>query len=389
MEDILHAAHGGRRSLDAAFFRRKADDQRTIVDSGEDVRVLTKAMAAFTSLQHVQILRLQDEADRHLLDFLQEMEGADAPRVELDWTPACVHATKTVGAALLQSRSNFSRFSGPMMNTQAALAIRKSMPQAVTFLASRLTCLELHFDDGPNLDERMRELSDLFRTVFSAARNLQALHIGFPSRLPISLKLEDIFHNIQWERLRAFGIQAWRLESHEIINLARRHCRTLRGLRLRDVHLKEGSMWKDVLAMLRAEMEQLDWVSLRRVDYSKHFDELWASSMEVADDPPAGASDSDDEDEFPTQFSLSDDEGISDDEDSDEQSNADTDHGPDANELTLSLDTPVSLPFCTCSRSSYPASADNLGDNGTFVVYHQRKMWEKWVVGRCPEHYSG
>ncbi len=389
VEEILHAASGDRQTLDASYFKRKADEQRSIVESGEDVRVLTKAMAAFTSLQHVQILRLQDEADRHLLDILQEMEDTDAPRVELKWTPACVHAAKTVGEALMQSRSPFNRFSGPMMNAQAALAFKQSMPQTVSFLASRLTCLELHFDDGPHLDERMRELSHLFRTVFFAAKNLQALHIGFPSRLPIGLKLEDIFHNVQFEKLRAFGVQAWRLEAHEIMNLARRHSRTLRGLRLRDVHLKEGSMWKDVLAMLRAEMEQLDWVSLRRVDYAKHFDELWASSMEVADDPVASASDTDDEDEFPAQFNISNDEGASDGEDSDEHSDADTDHGPDANELALSLDTPVSLPFCTCSRSSYPVSADDLGDNGLFVLYHQRKMWEKWVIGRCLEHSSG
>lgn len=391
VEEILHhATNGVRPSLDASWFKNRADDQRRIVESGEDVRVLTKAMTAFTSLQHVQILRLQDEADRLLLDFLQEIEGTDAPRLQLKWTPACVHASKTVGEALMESRSPFSRFSGPMMNTEAALAVKNSIPQTVTFLASCLACLELHFDDGPFLDDSMRQLSAMFRTVFSAAKNLQALHIGFPSRLPISLKLEDIFHHVRWEKLRAFGIQAWHLESSEIINLARRHSRTLRGLRLRDVHLKEGSMWKDVLAMLRAEMEQLDWVSLRRVDYSKHFDEMWAGGMEVIDEPPAGASDSDDENDFPDRFSIPDqDDGASDDDASDEHSDADTDHGPDANELALSLDTPVSLPFCTCSRTSYPASADELGDNGLSVVYHQRKMWEKWVVGRCPEHALG
>lgn len=388
VEDILHAHNGGVQFLDASYFKRKAEDQRIILESGEDVRVLRKAMAAFTSLQHVQILRVQDEADRHLLDFLHEREASGGPVVELQWTPACVHATKTIGEALMQTQSPFSRFSGPMMNTQSVLAIKKSIPQTVSFLASRLTCLELHFDEGLDLNERMGELSDLFRIVFSAARNLQALHIGFPSRMPINLRLEDIFHNVQWERLRAFGIQAWRLESSEIINLARRHSKTLRGLRLRDVHLKEGSMWKDVLAMLRSEMELLDWVSLRRVDYAKHFDELWAGVMEVADDPLAGASDSDNEDDFPTQFNVSDDGVESDEEDSDYHSDADTDHGPEANELDLSSDTPVSLPFCTCSRSSYPASADDLGDNGTYVLYHQRKMWEKWVVGRCPEHSS-
>ena len=354
--------------------------------SEEDLRVLKKAMTAFTSLQHVQILRLQDEADRHLIDFLRESGDDDERAVDLRWTPACIHATRTVGESLIYAQSPFSRFSGPMMTPQSALIIKERIPLTVSLLSSRLTCLELHFDDPDDLDQRMIELSDLFKTVFKAAQNLQALHVGFPSRSPLNLALEDIFHNVQWEKLRAFGIQAWHLHADEIMSLARRHKRTLRGLRLRDVQLREGSMWKDVLVMLRSELDQLDWVSLRRVDYSKHFDELWANSMEVPDDPPGGASDSDDEDNFSARFSLQGFEIDSEADDSEEQSNADTDNGPDANDIALSPDTPISLPFCTCSRSSYPASADDLGDNGQYVNYMQRKLWEKWVVGRCPEH---
>lgn len=60
----------------------------------------------------------------------------------------------------------------------------------------------------------------------------------------------------------------------------------------------------------------------------------------------------------------------------------DTNRGPDANELALSPDTPTSIPFCTCLRSSYPTNADDLGDNGRSVTYHQRKMWEVWVCGK-------
>lgn len=387
IRDILLSAHGASHYLDAAYIEAKARDQTTLVRTREDFRVLKKAMSAFTSLQHVQILRLQDEGDRQLLDFLQGDEADGARAIELEWTPACFHATKTMGEALVHAQSPFSRFSGPMMNTQSALAIRQSIPRIVPVLSSRLTCLELHFDDGLDLDEKMREILNLFHTVFSAANNLQALHIGFPSHSPLSLGLEEVFHNVYWDKLRAFGIQSWRLDAEEIILLARRHSRTLRGLRLRDVLLKEGSMWKDVLTMLREEMDLLDWVSLRRVDYFKHFDELWRNSMEVPDDPPGGASDSDDEDNFSARFSAPDhdyEDSIAD--DSDEQSNADTDNGPEANDISLAPDTPISLPFCTCSRSSYPASADDLGDNGQYVNYQQRKMWEKWVIGRCPEH---
>ncbi|KAL9599111.1 MAG: hypothetical protein Q9219_004069 [cf. Caloplaca sp. 3 TL-2023] len=370
-------------------FRNKAEDQQRILQTAEDTRILRKAMSAFESLQHVQILRLQDEADRMLLEALDESELQQASMVDLKWTPACTHAASTIAEALLYARSPFSRFSGPMMNSQSALAIQDRIPPTVPLLASRLTCLELHFDDTEALEDRMRATSRLFRTVFTAAQSLQAVHVGFPSRAPLDLGLEEIFHSIHWEKLRAFGIQAWRLTADEIVQLARRHSKTLRGLRLRDVQLREGSMWKDVLMMLRMEMEQLDWVSLRRVDYAKHFDELWADSMEVGDGS-LGGSESEDEDDFPPAFGLhGSDYGSEDDYDSDDEpSIADTDHGPDANDIALSPNTTASLPFCTCSRSSDPASADDLGDNGLFVIYQQRKMWEKWVIGRCPEHSS-
>jgi hypothetical protein len=389
--ELLHHANGDLKSLDASYFQHKADAQREIVRSGEDLRVLKKAMMAFRSLQHVQILRLQDESDRALLEYIQDNDPEALRLVDLRWAPACTHALNTTYEAMAYSKSPVSRFSGPQMHPQSFLAMRKAIPDAISSLCERLTCLELHFDDPTDLKAKIIELSPFFQQVFISAKNMQAVHIGFPSRQPLDLKLEDIFHHVYWEKLRAFGVQALRLDAEEIMDLARRHRKTLRGLRLRDVQLKEGSMWKDVLAMLRAEMELLDWVSLRRVDYSNNFNALWGDSMEVPDYPPGGASDSDDEDDFHAHVELeedvypAEDEGEDDDDDS-VQSDADTDHGPDANELALSPDTPASLPFCTCSRSSFPATADDLGDNGHFVSYQQRKLWEKWVIGRCPEH---
>ena len=377
--------------LHAASLRAREKDQTKILRSGEDVRILKKAMTAFATLQHVQILRLTDEADQRLLKML-EGDGSDAapsgqPVVDLRWSPACYHATKTIAEALTSTQSSFNKFSGPMMSPQSMLAIQSNIPQTFSLLASGLTCLELHFEDGADLNTRVQELSGLLRAVFSAAKNLQAVHIGFPSRTPLDLNLEDIFHDIKWDKLRAFGVQACRLEAREIIWLVRRHSKTLRGLRLRDVLLKEDSMWKDVLQVLRTEMEQLDWVSLRRIDYSNHFDDSWEGSMEVPDDIAFGSSDSDDEDDFPSH--LSDADFDDSDDGSDERSNADTDHGPNANELALSPDTPVSLRFCTCSNGSRRLSADDLGDNGHSVTYPQRKMWEKWVIGGyCPEHSS-
>lgn len=401
-------AHEGRRSVgdylrsldpyasdhfyisDAAELRDREKDQAKILRSREDARILKKAMAAFTTLQQVQILRLENEADRRLINFLSirpDQTPGQSP-VDLRWPNACYHATKTLMEALMHGRSPFSRFSGPMMNPNSILAVHRKIPQTIAAFASGLTCLELHFEDGTELNRRILDLSGAFNMVFSAAVNLQAVHIGFPSRTPLELSLEEVFHHVKWDKLRAFGIQAWHLEANEIVQLARRHSKTLRGLRLRDVLLKEDSTWKDVLFMLRAEMEQLDWVSLRRIDYSNHFDEVWAVSMEVPDDPPGGASDSDDENEIPDHFNNMDLDPDTEGDESDDFSNADTDNGPDANEFALSPDTPTSMPFCTCSRSSYPANADELGDNGRFVTYQQRKAWEKWVCGRCVEHSS-
>ncbi|KAL6716533.1 hypothetical protein ACLMJK_006100 [Lecanora helva] len=380
------------RLSDAIELRNKEQDQAKIIRTKRDVQVLRDAMIAFIALQHVQILRLETEADRRLLNYLNVRHSNDplgrAP-VDLRWPPACYHATKTLAEALILAQSPFSRFSGPMMNPYSLLSIQRKIPRVIATFCSSLTCLEIHFEDGRDLDDRVLELSSCFQSVFSSAAGLQAVHIGFPTRTPLQLGLEEVFHNVRWDKLRAFGIQAWRLEADEIISLARRHKKTLRGLRLRDVLLKEGSSWKDVLHVLRTELEQLDWVSLRRIDYSAHFDEvseIAKQSIEVPDDPPPSGSDSDEEDEFPNHLNDMDLEDESDGDDSDEVSDADTDHGPDANEFALSPDTPTSMPFCTCSRSAYPTNPEDLGDNGRFVTYQQRKLWEKWVCGRCAEH---
>ncbi|KAI9762791.1 MAG: hypothetical protein M4579_000143 [Chaenotheca gracillima] len=398
VEELFRRFPGDFQSMDTRHFVLKANEQRELVRTRSDLNALTRAIFAFKSLQHVQILRLQDEADRVLLEHLRENDELANQLVELRWTPACAHGTRTLGQALLESQSPFTRFSGPMMNPQSAVLLDDGRISRTTIpsLASRLTCLELHFDEGTELDGRIQALSGLFRDVFMAATGMQAVHIGFPSRSPLNLGLEQVFHGVKWEKLRAFGIQAWRLDADEIIALARRHRKTLRGIRLRDVLLRQSSMWKTVLGMLREEMELLDWVSLRRIGYERSFDEMFAGTMEIPPDPPGVASDSDEEDSFPTHISNGEDDDEdedhsddSDDDSVDSTNEDDDDNGPEANALALDPDTPSSLPWCSCGRGSYPETSDELGDNGQMVDYVQRKLWEKWVVGRCPEHSRG
>lgn len=372
-------------------FVGKVNEQREIVQTQEDARVLNKAISAFTSLQHVQILRVQDVEDGLLISYIREHDRLNQ-LVELKWAPACSHSTKTIGNALLASRSPCSRFSSPMLSPQSALGAVNDPPSTLSLLAERLTCLELHFDDGTDLDHRMRELSGLSKAVFSAAKNMQALHIGFPSHRPLSLKLEELFHHVKWDKLLAFGIQAWRLDAEEIIGLARRHRDKLRGLRLRDVLLKDGSRWRDVLEFLREDMIRLDWVSLRRIDYENHFEEQRIVGAEIPDEPFMGSDSSDAESEdwehgrededYPAQ-DADDDVNESDDSGRDSDSDAGSavpEQGGDVHLPPISPDTPASVPWCNCSNHD---SVEALNDDGISVSYTQRKFWEKWVVRRA------
>ncbi|EGC41173.1 F-box domain-containing protein [Histoplasma capsulatum var. duboisii H88] len=364
---------------------RRLQEQKRLVSSGEDFASLKRAMQAFKSLQHIKVLKVQDETERELLQFIERHDNPLDPLVSLDWKPACAHAVRTLAIALLESQPPINRFSGPQINPQAALTLKRAPINMVSALAVKLTCLEIHFDAIRYVNAEMRELSEVFHTLFMAAKNMEAVHIGFPSRIPLDLRLEDIFHNVYWEKLRAFGIQAWRLDSEEIIEFARRHRRTLRGLRLRDVLLKEGSMWKDVLSMLREEMENLEWVSLRRIDYSNAFDEKWATSADISDIQSFPNSDSEDDDLF-DRYDAADNadnddyESIGD--ESDGMSSHNGDNGPRAHQIELSPDTATSLisPFARWTTPLTSISVDELEDNGVNVEYRQRKLWEEWVI---------
>jgi hypothetical protein len=147
-------------------------------------------------------------------------------------------------------------------------------------------------------------------------------------------------------------------------------------------------MWKDVLGHLRDQMEVLDWLSLRRIGYEEWYNTQYRDTMEVPPDPPAGASDSDNEG-FIYETEGSDDEANNGNDDEelsdDEHDNENDDGGPDDDDLGMGTDTPSSVLWCNCGRAP-PESADELGDNGKHVDYAKRKMWEQWVVGHCMEH---
>ena len=383
-------------------FQKKISEQRQIISDGYDADVLKRAVAKFTSLQHIQLLRIHDDEDNILLSYLRQHDAARAAAViRLEWTEACTHGSRTIGAALLASNAPCSWFSSPQLSPQSARFLLQHTPNSFATLAARLTCLTLHFDDGDDLDVKMRELSGLFEGVFAAAKNMRAVHVGFPSHRPLNLPLETVFHNVTWDRLVAFGIQGWKLSAEEIINLALRHRERLKGLRLRDVILHDNSLWKDVLGTLRDSMYRLEWVSLRRIGYERDFDDhLQAVGAEVPDDLESESESSDEEDydafsgPSTSQHFADHDSYDSDFHDIDSASesafDSDAEHGGDAHNMEFPpLDSPVtpaSATWCNCNARSWADSPESLGDDGVCVSNAQRKAWEKWVVRRCPEH---
>jgi hypothetical protein len=401
-------------SFDASTYEKKIQEQRTIVDDKEDLDVLIRAFSAFRGLKHVQILPVQDQADAQLLNYLRR-NAQLFEYVDLRWPPACSHSTRTIGDAIILAHGNPERFSSPMLSPQSAQWLAAQPPgagsgfPALQSIAEGLTSIEVHFDGGFELDEQIRDLSPLFKAVFHAAKNLQEVHVGFPTHRPLSLRLEDVFHHVRWEKLIAFGIQSWRLDTEQIIELVSRHRERLKGLRLRDVLLTEGSMWTDVLQYLRNEMKRLEWVSLRRIDYAAHFDDMMASMGGEIQDDWLGGYDSDSMDDLDDEYDEeeeqpeanhangsvighhSDDDTIGSESDSGhEDAASNDDHGPEAHEMSfpqLQPDTPTSQTWCSCDYTSNEREgAENLGDDGIWVTYQKRKLWEKWAVRRCPEH---
>jgi len=405
VDEVLPTLSSSLGQFDVTHYQHRIDEQRTIIESEEDFRVLKQALAAFRDLKHIQILPVQDRADADLISYIRIHEEL-SQYVELRWPPACSHSTRTMGDAIIAAHAKCERFSSPMLSPQSAITLAArppgsgpEFPKPLQLLAEGLTSIEVHFDDGFDLDNKIHELSPLFKAIFHAARNLQEVHVGFPTHRPLGLRLEEVFHYVKWEKLIAFGIQSWRLDTEQIIELVSRHQQKLKGLRLRDVLLTEGSMWKDVLRYLRNEMRRLEWVSLRRIDYATHFDDMMAATgAEIQDDLP-GVYDSESESEElfdddeeanvnGTIFGHHSDESIgseSDGEDSDDE------HGPEANGMGFpnwQPDTPTSQTWCSCehNRNERESMEERLDDNGMVVPNATRKLWEKWVIWRCPEH---
>ncbi|KAL1966434.1 hypothetical protein VTN77DRAFT_4576 [Rasamsonia byssochlamydoides] len=322
-------------------------DQNALVENGCDLMFLKRALVSFSSLQEIKLLRLQDKADEDMLERLRN--GNTEEEFSLDWEPACARAVRNLGVALLGSSCHSVRFFGPQISAEAALKLLQTPSFTISAVGARLTCLDVNFHSSRDVTTIMSNLSEVFREFFLAARNLIIIHIGFPAKSPVDFQLEDIFHRLQWESLRSLGIQGWRLDSAEIIDISLRHRFRLRELRMPCVYLRQGSRWRDILSALHGEMEELESVDLRDIDYANHFDAEIMNGVEV---PPQQV---EREDTIPSVST--------------------THQGRSEAELRqaqqLSLEELRAL------------TADDLGDNGERVEREQWPLWEAWVTSRA------
>ncbi|BCS01019.1 F-box domain protein [Aspergillus luchuensis] len=348
----------------SSIHRRRLDDQKYILDSNLDLRLLRRAIAAFSSLQQVKLLRLQDGADEQLLDHIRERSLGRTTR--LDWEPACTRAVTSLSISLLESNCNSVRFVGPQISPEATVRLLQAPSTSLSALGARLASLDVTFHSAAKLSTYMETLSNVFHDFFLAAKNLTTIHLGFPTNAPLDLALEQIFHHVQWKRLRTLSIQGWRLGSEEIIAFIRRHRRQLRNVRLANVYLRPGGRWRDVLSVLHDEMDLLERIDLRGIDYTSHFDAN-ANAHHHADAAGPGAGSS----QTPTLAIV-------------------VQPTPDMapHKAFLNMDYSNSSPPGKTRRAFSDATlgqlrghtSDVLGDNGESVSHDQRLLWEAWVL---------
>lgn len=385
---------------------QRLEEESSIIDTNYDLTQLRRGLAAFSGLQEIKLFRIQDEADEGLLEFLHHQHirasrnnTEPESSLHLDWDSACSRAVTNLGIALLDSQCSLIRFTGPQISPEATLQLLQAPSATLADMAGRLTSLDINFHSYSDITPKMADLSSVFHRFFIAAKNLVAIHIGFPPKSPFNLHLESIFHNIKWKTLRTLSLQGWRLDADEINVLIRRHREHLRDFRLFAIYLRPGSHWTDVLTVLRNEMEQLDRCDLREIDYEGRFDSLEnAGGIEVF----AWEDEDSDEDEDSTQDEDSDEDMENFDEDIDPAdpatpapssiSVAAGTSPPDMQQLSgFGTDAGGSwLPprlrgkRAPLRRGSWEnlhiISPDELGDNGVHVDREQVRLWEAWVL---------
>ncbi|KAL4922517.1 hypothetical protein BDW62DRAFT_197188 [Aspergillus aurantiobrunneus] len=361
--------------------RARLQEQISIVDGNHDLQLLQKAIVAFSSLQQVKLLRLQDEADERLLDYIRErsLDG----KLGLNWEPACTRAITNLSLSLLASNCTSVRFVGPQIDPKATVRLLQTPSATLSALGARLTCLDVTFHAKTDVTSHMEVLSHAFRDFFLGAKNLETIHLGFATAVPLNLTLEQVFHRIQWKRLRTLSIQGWRLNSQEIISFIRRHRRQLRDIRLVSIFLRDGGRWRDVLSVLHDEMDEIEHIDLREINYTSHLDATYGpnGSNGHGNSYGIGHGNGNGSAGFHHPLSIY--------VNHHNLTNPPSPPSPPSfHQAVLNTDYLASASWGHArhlfSRSTLTSlrslSIDELGDDGTYVRHEQRQLWEAWVL---------
>ncbi|TKX18367.1 hypothetical protein C1H76_9155 [Elsinoe australis] len=371
-------------------WQKRSREQEDIIEEKQDVYALTAAFRAFTNLQQILILQTLLDEDHDALKCIR-LKREIIPHLDVAWAPACSHATRTMITATNDSKSNFSHLSSYFFSTDSATEISRAPIRQLPSHATQLTRLILTFYEEDNLADRMQLLGPPFRSMLMALSKLENLHVGF--FFPLDLPFSTLFPDVHWESLVVFGVQGWRLEAKEIIEFTRRHRNKLKGLRLRNIVLREGSAWRDVLTHLRTNMRRLNWLSLGRISYAVEFDRqqlTWGFERPGWDYDSENegndlGSDSEDESENGDENDgVGSDIGVnSDDEDTvHRQRRESSDHGHNEHDGEFPpISSPRSATFSAGIADVDMDSIESLHDeiNGE-ISNSKRKMWELWVL---------
>ncbi|KAJ5459459.1 hypothetical protein N7530_011403 [Penicillium desertorum] len=339
---------------------RRLREQTNLTETNNDRTRLRRAIASFPALQEIKLLRLQDEADEYLVDFIRDHSlgtSTSTASIRFDWETACSRAVTNLSIALLASKCSSIRFTGPQISPEATLQLLHAPSTTLAAMGGRLTSLDINFHSATDITTTMADLSGVFHRFFIAAKNLIAIHIGFLSKTPLRPRPRATLppHTLE---------NPPQTHADEIITLARRHNAQLRDFRLLGVYLRPGGLWRDVLVVLREEMEQLERLVLKDIDYAAHFDSVFVSNgVEVFDDYPAG----------PVPSSLTVAAGTS-----SAQSPTTT---PLVSDGFPALLRERQLPLRRTSLERLRAlSSEDLGDDGVHVLREQMPLWEAWVL---------
>ncbi|GFF65702.1 hypothetical protein IFM47457_01127 [Aspergillus lentulus] len=355
--------------------KHRLQDQQQIVQENQDLLLLRRAIASFSGLQQVKLLRLQDEADEILMGHTQgrPMERSTI----LEWEPACTRAVTNLAISLLESSCNSIRFVGPQMSSDSMIRLLQTPPMMFSALGERLLSLDITFQSYTGMATAMSKVSSVFHDFFRAARNLTAVHFGVPGNGSVFLPVKQMFHRVQWKRLQTVSLQGWCLDADDIITIVLQHKRQIRDIRLINVHLRDGR-WRDVLACLCEETEQLERIDLREIDYvrrTQSADHTNGSSSRHSNGNGAGVSII----EAIPALSL--------------VSNLPS--GP-PQPVTFDDDYMSLAPRGTLRRSIPKATmqklrtltVDELGDDGLAVKREQIFLWEAWVLSSSQMSFS-